>query len=127
MFEVQKKDDVPTTTSLSKLGVSAVGYSAAGIFLIVLNAVASLSVPGLIVGGIVLLLGLGSLASKDPADKKAGVIITSAGTLTILSKIGIPFITPVSGALLGIGAIGLLGMGIWNGIKFLIGLRKRNS
>jgi len=122
----EKKDDIPSTTSLSKLGISAVGYTAGGIFLILLNGFARSGVFGLIIGGIVCLLGIGSLMSKDPADRKAGYLITAAGALTILSKARIPFLTAISGTLLGIGAIGLLALGIINGIKFFIGLKKRS-
>jgi hypothetical protein len=64
--------------------------------------------------------------SKDPANKKTGAIITAAGVLVLLSKIRIPFIAPVSATLLSIGGIGLFAMGIINGIKFLIGLKKRS-
>ena len=126
MNEIERRDEIPSTTSLSKTGVSAVGYTAAGIFLMILNAVSSLTIPGLIVGGIVGLFGIRSIASKDPADKRAGLVLTAAGALTVLSKIPIPFIQGISGFMLGAGAIGLLGLGIWNGIKFLIGLKKRS-
>ena len=108
------------------MGVSAVGYTAAGVFLIVLGAISSAPLIGILAGGLVGLLGLGSLTSKDLADKRAGLVLTAAGALTILSKIPIPLIQPFSKVLLTIGAIGLLGLGIWNGIKFLIGLKKRS-
>jgi len=126
MNEIKKRDNIPSTSSLSKLGVTAVAYTAGGIFLFVLNAIARLRWLGLIAGGIVCLIGLGSFLSKDPADKKAGFIITAAGALTVLSKSGIPLITAVSSTLLSIGAVGLLALGIWNGIKFFIGLKKRS-
>jgi len=129
MYEIEnfeKKDDIPSTSSLSKLGISAVGYAAGGIFLFLLNAFARFKVFGLIIGGIVCLVGIGSLMSKDQADRKAGLLITAAGALTLLSKAKLPFITPISGTLLSIGAIGLLALGIINGIKFFIGLKKRS-
>jgi len=126
MNEIERRDDIPSTTSLSKMGVSAVGYTAAGVFLIVLGAISSAPLIGILAGGLVGLLGLGSLTSKDLADKRAGLVLTAAGALTILSKIPIPLIQPFSKVLLTIGAIGLLGLGIWNGIKFLIGLKKRS-
>jgi len=126
MNDIEKRNNIPSTSSLSKLGVSAVGYCAAGIFILILNSVVRSTWPGIIVGGIVCLFGIGTLKSKDPADKKAGLIITAAGALTVLSRINIPFITPVSSFLLGIGAFGLLALGIWNGIKFILGLKKRS-
>ena len=122
---VEKKDDFPSTSNLTKIGISAIGYSAAGIFLFILNNVTENIVPGLIVGGIVTLFGIISLRSKYSADKKAGIIITIAGILTLLSKTGIPFIAAGSKLLMIIGAIGLLALGIWNSIKFFRGLKKR--
>ena len=126
MNEVTKTNDIPSTKSLSKTGVKAIGFTAAGIFVMLLNAVTQSFWVGLVVGGIVTLLGIGSFSSKDLADRKAGIIITAAGALTILSKTGIPLLAPVSNVLLGIGAFGLLALGIWNGIKFFIGLKKRS-
>jgi len=126
MNEIEKRENIPSTSSLSKTGVRAVGYTAAGIFLIILNIVTRAFWPGLIIGAIIAFFGIGSLRSKDPADKRAGIIITAAGLLTVLSKIPIPFIQGLSGVLLGIGAVGLIIVGIWNGIKFIIGLGKRS-
>ena len=124
MNDIEIKDDIPSTSSLSKLGISAIGYAAGGIFLFLLNIFARFKVFGLIIGGIVCMIGIGSLMSKDPADKKAGSIITAAGALVLLSKI--PVIAPAAATLLSIGAIGLLAVGIINGIKFFIGLKKRS-
>jgi len=125
-FEIERKDEIPSTSSLSKLGISAIGYAAGGVFLFLLNIFARFKVFGLIIGGIVCLIGIGSLMSKDPADRKAGFLITAAGALTILSKARIPFLTAISGTLLSIGAIGLLALGVINAIKFFIGLKKRS-
>jgi len=126
MFDIQKGSNFPSTSSLSKTGVKAVGYTVAGIFISILIAVTESIWPAMIIGSIVCLLGIGSLSSRDKTDKKAGLIITIAGALTILSRTNIPVITSISGALLGISAFGLLAMGIWNGIKYIIGLKKRS-
>jgi hypothetical protein len=126
MNDIEKRDEIPSASKLSKLGITAIGYTAGGIFLFVLQAVARFRVVGLIAGAVVCLLGIGSLMSKDPADRKPGIIITAAGVLAILSKSGVPLIAPVTATLLGIGAVGLLALGIWNGIKFFIGLKKRS-
>jgi len=126
MYDIERKDDIPSTSSLSKLGITAISYIAGGVFLFLLNIFARFRVFGLIIGGIVCLVGIGSLMSNDPTDKKAGLLITAAGALTILSKARIPYITTISGTLLSIGAVGLLALGIINGIKFLIGLKKRS-
>ena len=126
MNEIVRTDEIPSTSSLSKLGVSAVGYTAAGIFLLILNLVTQSFLPAFIIGGLVLLFGIGSYKSKDLTDKKAGIVLIAAGALTILSKIPIPFIQGLSGVILTIGAIGLLAVGIINGVKFFRGLKKRS-
>ena len=129
MFEIVKKEgknDIPSTSKLSKLGLSAIGYSVGGILLLVLQAVSRFRVLGLVIGGVVCVFGISSLLSKDPADRKPGAIVTAAGVLTVLSKTGIPFIKAAAGTLLGIGAVGLIAAGIWNAIKFFIGLKKRS-
>jgi hypothetical protein len=123
-YNLERKDDIPSTSSLSKLGITAIGYTAGGIFLFLLQAFARLRGLGLVAGAVVCVVGIVSLMSKDTADKKAGAIITSAGVLVLLSKI--PGIAPAAATLLSIGGIGLLAMGIINGIKFLIGLKKRS-
>ena len=123
MNEIEK---IPTAKNLSKMGVSAVGYCAAGAFLLILSTISNLTIPGIIAGAIVLLFGITNLASKDPADKRAGMVITAAGALTVLSVTKIPLLAPVSGVLLTVGAIGLLGLGILNAVKFFRGLKKRS-
>jgi len=108
------------------LGVTAIVYIAGGIFIFILQAFSKLRGLGLVAGAVVCVIGVISLMSKDPANKKAGSIITAVGVLVLLSKIRIPFIAPVSATILSIGGIGLFTMGIINGIKFLIGLKKRS-
>jgi hypothetical protein len=78
---------------------------------------------GVIVGAVAGIVGIGAMFSKDPDDRKPGIIVAVAGGLIILSKIGIA--KPLAGTCLAIGAIGLLVMGIRNGIKFLKGLKNR--
>jgi len=126
MYEIEKKEKIPSKSSLTKLGITAVGYTAGGIFLFLLQAFTRFRVLGLIVGAVVCIIGLASFTSKDPADRKAGAVITAAGVLALLSKIKIPIIAPLASTLLSIGAVGLLALGIWNGIKFIVGLKKRS-
>ena len=126
MNDIERRDEIPSASKLSKLGITAIGYTAGGVFLFLLNMAARLRGLGLVIGGVVCVVGIASLLSKDPADRKAGVVIAAAGALTVLSKTNIPVITTISGTLLSIGAIGLLVLGIWNGIKFFIGLKKRS-
>jgi len=125
-YESEEIDNIPSTATVSKLGITAVVYIAGGIFIFILQAFSKLRGLGLVAGAVVCVIGIISLMSKDPSNKKAGSIITAAGVLVLLSKIRIPFIAPVSATLLSIGGIGLLAMGIINGIKFLISLKKRS-
>jgi len=126
MSDIVKRDEYISTSSLSKLGVSAVGFTAAAICLFIFNAVIQLPITGLIIGGLVILFGIGAFRSRDVADKRAGIIITAAGILAILSRIPLGFLQGISGFLLGAGAFGLLAVGIINGIKFFKGLKKRS-
>ena len=126
MNDIQKRETIPSTSSLSKLGITAIGYTVGGVFLFLLQMIGRLRGLGLVIGAVVCVIGIVSLMSKDPEDRKAGIVIAAAGVLTVLSKTGIPLITAISSTLLSIGAFGLLAVGIWNGIKFLFGLKKRS-
>jgi len=122
--EIERRNEIPSVSTLQKLGITAIGYSAGGVFLFLLQAFARFRGLGLVIGGLVCIIGIASFTSKDPADRKAGAIITAAGALALLSKI--PAVAPIAGTLMSIGAVGLLALGIWNGIKFFIGLKKRS-
>jgi hypothetical protein len=127
MKDIENGDSQPsTTTTLAKQGIAAVAYTSGGVFLFVLQAVSRMRVFGLILGAVVCAAGIASLLSKDPADKKAGALVTGAGVLVILSKSGIPAIQAAAGTLLAIGATGLLAMGVLNAFRFVRGLAKRS-
>ena len=126
MNDIEESESYPTTSNLTKLGISAIGCFAGGIFLFILQMVSRFRIVGLIAGAIICIIGLASLRSRDPADRKPGAVITAAGVLTILSKTTIPLLNAAAGTLMSIGGIGLLAMGIMNGLKFFIGLKKRS-
>jgi hypothetical protein len=126
MGEIEKTDNYPSTSTLAKQGISAVACTAGGLFLLFMQTVARLPVLGLIIGGIACVAGIVCLLSKDSADKKAGAVLGGAGILVMLSKVGFPLIRVAAGSLIGIGAVGLLALGIWNGIKFFKGLKQRS-
>jgi hypothetical protein len=116
-----------STKSLARQGVSAVGCIAGGIFLFVMNVIGTrIPVVGIALGAVAAVVGIGALLSKDPDDKKPGSVIAAAGVLVILSRVRIPFVRPLAGTLLGIGAFGLFAMGIWNAVKFFRGLKSRS-
>jgi hypothetical protein len=112
------------TNLLAKQGVSAVGGIAGGVVLMVIRALPSFL--GIIAGLVVGLVGIGGVLSKDPEDRKPGLLAAAAGGLAVLSRAPIKPIAALSGTLLGISALGLLVVGIWNGIKFLKGLKGRS-
>jgi hypothetical protein len=126
MNDIEPSESFPSTSELSRQGVSAAGFIAGGLFLFVMQALARFRILGLLLGVLVCVAGVLSLLSKDPGDRKPGALITAAGVLVILSKAGIPLIKAAAGTLLSIGALGLLAAGIWNGIKFFRGLKKRS-
>jgi hypothetical protein len=112
-----------STKTLAKQGVAAVGGIVGGAGLLLLGALPP--VAGVILGAVAGVAGIGALLSKDPEDRKPGYVAVAAGGLAIVSGLGIPLLAPVAGTLLGLGAVGFLGVGIWNGVKFLKGLKRR--
>jgi hypothetical protein len=126
MNDIEPAEPYGSTKTLAKQGVAAVGMIAGGVFLFIIEALARFRVVGLVMGAAAGIVGLSALLSKDPDDKKPGLIITAAGILVILSKTGIPVLRSLAPTLLNIGAVGLLVIGIWKGIKFLRGLKSRS-
>ncbi|GHU61087.1 hypothetical protein FACS189445_2700 [Spirochaetia bacterium] len=110
------------TNVLAKQGVTAIGGIVGGTVLMIMRA---LPWPlGIAAGVIVGVVGIGGILSKDPDDRKPGILAAAAGALSILARIGI--IRPLAGTLLSISALGLLALGVWNGIKFIKGLKSRS-
>jgi hypothetical protein len=127
MNDIEPVEPYGSARNLVKQGVSAVGCAAGGIFLFIMNVIGNrFPVAGIVLGVAAALAGIVLLRSRDPDDKKPGAVITAAGVLVILSRVGIPLIRPLAGTLLSVGAIGLLAMGIWNAVKFFRGLKNRS-
>ncbi|MDR1948501.1 MAG: hypothetical protein LBQ38_03845 [Spirochaetaceae bacterium] len=121
MNDIVPEGPVPTNV-LAKRGVAAIGSLIGGAGLLILGALPPIA--GIVAGAVVGIIGIGALFSGDAEDRKPGIVVTLAGALSILSKIGI--VRPFAATLLGIGAFGLLALGIWNGIRFLKGLKSRS-
>jgi hypothetical protein len=120
-----RRAPVPART-LEKLGLKAVANLAGGLLFLVLGVLsARIPIAGFILGGLSGLFGIFTLFSKDKEDRKAGLVLTAGGVLAVLSRAGASFFRPIAGSLLSIGAFGLIALGIWNGIKFLTGLKSR--
>ncbi|MDR0786091.1 MAG: hypothetical protein LBE74_09485 [Treponema sp.] len=112
--------DPPNT--LTRRAVTAIGSIAGGIGLFALGSLGI--IPGIIAGGITAVAGLASMASSDKTDKNTGAFLAGAGALTIASKL--PLIGGLAGLISGIGALSLIGIGVWNGVKFFKGLKARS-
>ena len=120
-------DELERPRTLEKQGVAAVANLAAGLFLFVLSALGGrFPIVAIILGGLAGIVGIAALSSKDNTDRKAGALLTAGGILAILSRAGAAFFRPLAGTLLSIGAFGLIALGIWNGIKFIRGLKSRS-
>ncbi|MDR2743396.1 MAG: hypothetical protein LBB98_14780 [Treponema sp.] len=121
MNDIEPGNRYTPTNVLAKQGVTAVGCLIGGAGLLIAGVLPP--VIGIIAGVVIGIVGIGAAMSKDPDDRRPGILAALAGGLTILSKIGI--VRPLAGTLLTIGAVGLLAMGIWKGVKFIIGLKNR--
>ena len=110
--------DIVPRQELTKQGIQGVGGVGGGILLLVLSGG---SIFAAILGGILTIAGLAIGRSRE--DRIPGAVVAGAGILGILSVI--PFLSGVAGTLLTISGIGLLAMGGWKLVKFLMNLRKR--
>jgi hypothetical protein len=123
-IEPVKENYVPTSV-LAKQGVTAVAGIVGGAAMLLMGALPP--IVGVVVGGIITAVGIGAMLSKDPDDKKPGRVATAAGLLTLAAKVGgFAWMKALAGTVLGLGAFGMFAMGVWNGIKFLHGLKKRS-
>ena len=122
MNDIVPDGNYTPTHTLAKQGVTAIGCLIGGVGLLILGALPS--VVGVVAGVVVGAVGIGAILSKDPDDRKPGILLTIAGGMAILSKIG--FLRGLTGTIFGLGAIGLIGMGIWKGIQFFKGLKNRS-
>ena len=118
-------ETVVSRDQLAKQGTSAVFYLAGGALLMVMTFGARLKFLGIALSVAALVIGVGSLLSKDREDKKPGIVIVAAGLLGMVFQFGIPLLKPFAGFFLGLGALGLFAVGIWKGIQFLRGLKSR--
>jgi hypothetical protein len=116
------KGDYTPTNVLAKQGMTAIGGIVGGVLLIIMRALPP--VIGIIAGVVVGVIGIGGILSKDPDDRKPGILAAAAGGLSILARVGV--IRALAGTLLSISALGLMVMGVWNGIKFIKGLKGRS-
>ena len=126
MNDLETRNETVPTSVLAKRGVAAIAQIAGGVLLLVMHSFGGRLRPlgigmGLVVGGI----GVAALLSKDPEDKKPGIIMTVAGALELVFQFGIPILKPIASTLLTVASLGLLALGVVNGLRFLKGLKSR--
>lgn len=121
---LEKKNGV-SSKELSKIGVSAILQFAGGAVLAVLGVL-----PPLIsaAAGVVLtVLGLSGIASRDKEDKKIGGVLAVSGAAAILARYGVISMLKAAGRMvLFTGAAALIGLGLFNIVRFVLGLKKRS-
>jgi hypothetical protein len=118
-----------TTQEVRRYGMVGVGAGISGLGLLILNDFAG-GWGGLVVGGLVALGGLGIMGSKDGKDKRLGGLVTAAGAVTAGAALfqvlpGFQGLAHLGSFVLWASGIGLLGLGVWNIIKFVKGLKSR--
>ena len=127
MNDIEPRKEIVPANVLAKQGVSAVAQIAGGVLILIMHIFSARLPPlgivfGLIIGGV----GVGALLSKDPEDKKPGAILAIAGVLKLTFHVGmLPVIKALAGTFLTVSSLGLLAMGIINGVRFLKGLNSR--
>jgi hypothetical protein len=126
MNELEDRNSPVPARTLEKQGFAAIANLAGGIFLLALGFVGSrFPIPGLVLGALSTVFGLTSFFSRDSVDRKPGAILAAGGILAIFSRWGVHFFRPLAGTLLSIGAFALIALGVWNGVKFIKGLKSR--
>jgi hypothetical protein len=113
----------PSQKDIVRQGLSAAGFLATGVGLFVMGSLPAII--GVIVGVAACFLGVGSAFSHDRDDRIGGSVLFAGGALTLLAKLRIPLLAGLSRVVLSVGAVACIGLGIWNGIKFLRGLQDR--
>jgi hypothetical protein len=127
MNEIEPRNEFTPTNVLAKQGVAAVAQIAGGVLIFIMHVFSARIPPlGIIFAFIIGGIGISGLISKDPEGKRPGTILTAAGILKLVFHVGIiPVVKSLAGTLLTVSSLGLLALGIWNGIRFLRGLKDR--
>ncbi|MDR2375341.1 MAG: hypothetical protein LBD96_02765 [Treponema sp.] len=126
MNELENRSVPVPARTLEKQGFAAIANLVGGFFLLALGLVGGrFPIVGIILGALSAVFGFAAFFSKDSTDRKPGAILAAGGILAVLSRTGASFFRPLAGTLLTIGAFGLIALGVWNGIKFIKGLKSR--
>lgn len=119
MNDLVPRDKLVRLGTRGAAGVAGgIGVSLLGLF----SQGAGLSIPGIIVGGLVIFLGASVM--RDHGERLTGAGTAVIGGVTVAASL--PLIGGLGGGLLGISGLGLLGMGIYNLVRFFMGIKKRS-
>ena len=124
---------------ITNAGVRGVGATVGGLALFIVQGISGFlgGIGGLVIGGLSFVLGASSMKSHSSTDKRGGAIAMVAGAVLALPGLGhflgpIPVIGGIlkaaagfSGFVIGAGAVGLIGYGVYNIVKFVRGLKSR--
>ncbi|MDA8427412.1 MAG: hypothetical protein M0Z80_14895 [Treponema sp.] len=121
------------TKELSERGFKGISATVGGVAILVLKGIAGMfgGIVGVGIGVIAMGLGISGLKGHTKTDKTGGAIAFGTGALFALAGVShwhIPFISALAGiptGLVTVGAIGLIGYGLYNAFRFIRGLRHR--
>lgn len=111
--------DIVPRREVTKSGVKGFGALAGGGSLLVLSAISSFWLIGVIAGAVLAVIGFSLTTSRS--DRTAGVITVVAGVVTAAASL-----FPVLHRLLWLSGIGLIGAGVYLLFKFFRGVKSRS-
>ena len=111
--------DIVPRSEVSKSGVKGVGAVAGGAALLVLSAVSSIPVIGIIAGAVLAVVGFSLTTSRS--DRTAGVVTVVAGVVTAAAAL-----IPGLRWLIWLPGLGLIGTGVYLLFKFFRGMKSRS-
>jgi len=116
-------DNYPADTAeVRKTGMRGVISTGAGLAMLTVNSLLHLPVVGWVISGGLVALGIIGFLGKERTDKTTGLVLMGAGAFGLASIL----LKGLTGFILGVGGLGLIGFGIFNLVKFVKGLKSRS-
>lgn len=126
---------------VSSAGVRGIGSTVGGLALFFLRGLSTAfgGILGVGLGAVSFVIGASSVKSSSKADKIGGTVAMGAGLVLALPGLakllgGIPIVGGIlgvaagfSGFVIGAGALGLVGYGVYNLVKFVRGIRSHRG
>ncbi len=110
--------DIVPRSEVTKSGVKGVGAVVGGTALLVLSAISSIPVIGVVAGGILAVVGFSLTTSRS--DRTAGAVTAVAGIVTAAASL-----IPGLRWLVWLPGLGLLGAGVFMLFRFFRGVKTR--